>query len=218
MNNSMITVVIVDDHKGIRDLTEELVLEEPGFDCIGSYGDSEVALEKIPALSPDIVLMDINMPKHNGIECVQILKPQMPNTAFVMLTVYDEPEYIFKALAAGAVGYLLKRTVDTHLIDALREVLRGGSPMNSQIARLVVQSFQLAEENPDDGLETIVLSEREREVLRLLSQGKVAKEIAKKLDLSIFTVYTYTRRAYEKLHVNTRVEAVAKFIQMDSGK
>jgi DNA-binding NarL/FixJ family response regulator len=213
--DKLITVAIVDDHRSTRKLIAELIAEEPEFECTGIYPDAETALTALPNLNPAIVLMDINMPGKNGIECVRILKPLMPDTSFIILTVYDQSEYIFRALAAGAIGYLLKRSVDSELINALKETIRGGAPMDSQIARMVVQSFQKAEQSVSEEEEIIVLSEREREVLTLLTKGRVAKEIADELNISVNTVYTYTRRTYEKLHVNSRVEAVAKFIGMN---
>ncbi|MGE4488215.1 MAG: response regulator [Kiritimatiellales bacterium] len=212
--NKPISVAIVDDHRSTRDLIAELISEESRFACVGVYSDAEDAMAALPGIQPDIVLMDINMPGKNGIECVRDLKPKMPDTCFIMLTVYDQSAYIFRALAAGAIGYLLKRSVDTELIKALDEAIQGGAPMDGHIARLVVQSFQKAEQIRSEETEIVVLSDREQEVLTLLIKGKVPKEIADELNISVNTVYTYTRRTYEKLHVNSRVEAVAKFIGM----
>lgn len=154
--------------------------------------------------------MDINLPGMNGVECVRQLKPLLPKTQIVMLTVYEDTENIFNALAAGATGYLLKRTSKDELLSAIREVQAGGSPMTAHIARKVVQSFQrpLPTAQPTENL-----SEREREVLELLSQGFLYKEIADKLGVGYETVHTYIRRIYEKLQVRTRTEAVARFLK-----
>ena len=154
--------------------------------------------------------MDINLPGINGVECVRRLKQISPGIAAVMLTAYEDTENIFNALAAGATGYLLKRAPRAELLDAIREVHRGGSPMTTHIARKVVQSFQRATPSPQpDG----VLSAREQEVLDYLSQGFLYKEIAEKMGISYETVHTYIRRIYEKLQVRTRTEAVAKFLR-----
>lgn len=203
------TVAIVDDDRGTRELIADQLAVEDGFECVGLYADAEVAIKGILASEPDIVLMDINMPGMNGIECVSQLKPWLPNTDFVILTVYDEPDFIFQALTAGAVGYLLKRSVGEGLIPALQEASEGGSPMDASIARLVVQSFCTPPSKADR--ELAELSDRQMEILQLLSRGKAYKVIAEELDLSIHTVQTYIRRIYEKLHVHSRGEAVAKF-------
>jgi DNA-binding NarL/FixJ family response regulator len=154
--------------------------------------------------------MDINLPGINGVECVRRLKQIAPEIAAVMLTAYEDTESIFNALAAGATGYLLKRAPRAELLDAMREVQRGGSPMTTHIARKVVQSFQKAPASPQIG---DALSAREQEVLDFLSQGFLYKEIAEKLGISYETVHTYIRRIYEKLQVRTRTEAVAKFLR-----
>ena len=154
--------------------------------------------------------MDINLPGMNGVECVRRLKQVSPQIQFIMLTVYEDTENIFNALAAGATGYMLKRTPQKELLEAIREVQRGGSPMTTHIARKVVQSFQQA---PASGQPTEALSPREQEVLELLSHGLIYKEISEKLSISYETVHTYIRRIYEKLQVRTRTEAVAKFLR-----
>ncbi|MBN2162027.1 MAG: response regulator transcription factor [Pontiellaceae bacterium] len=207
------TVVIVDDDRGTRELIAEQLADSEEFECLELFDGPEKAIKGILASEPDIVLMDINMPGMTGIECVEQLKPWLPNTDFIMLTVYNESEFIFKALAAGAVGYLLKRSVAEGLIEALRDAVAGGSPMDLSIARLVVQSFQKPRKKVD--IEISELSERQYQVLQLLARGKPYKLIADELDLSIHTVQTYIRRIYEKLHVNSRAEAVAKLTGMD---
>jgi DNA-binding NarL/FixJ family response regulator len=198
-------VCVVEDDPRLCSLLAEWVEAIAGFTCVGTYGDGPTAIAALPAQQPAIVLMDINLPGCSGVECVQRLKGQMPQTQFVMLTVYEDTDHIFKALEAGAVGYLLKRGTQEELAEALREVRAGGSPMTSIIARKVVQAFRKPQ-SPE--LEQ--LSSREREVLELLARGLFCKEIADTLQIRLNTVYTYIRRIYEKLHVRSRLEAVAK--------
>jgi DNA-binding NarL/FixJ family response regulator len=162
------------------------------------------------------VLFDINLPGMNGIECVRKLKPRLPDTQFVMVTVYEDANHIFNALSAGASGYLLKQMRRNELLDALKDVHAGGSPMSSQIARKVVQNFYRSETQDASG-ETIELSGREREVLELLARGYLYKEIAEMLKISVQTVNTYIRRIYEKLHVRSRAQAVAKYAHLPMG-
>jgi DNA-binding NarL/FixJ family response regulator len=181
-----------------------------GFQCLGQYATAEAALEGLPKELPNVVLMDINLPGVNGVECVRRLKPLAPQTQVVMLTAYEDTENIFNSLAAGASGYLLKRTSSAELLAAIRDVIQGGSPMTTHIARKVVQSFQKAGASPQPGEN---LSQREQEVLDCLAQGFLYKEIADKLGISYETVHTYIRRIYEKLQVRTRTEAVAKFLR-----
>ncbi len=205
-----ITVSIVEDNEQLRATLARVIGRADGFRCASHYGDAETALERLPKDKPEVVLMDINLPGMNGVECVRRLKPLLPQAQIVMLTVYEDTENIFNALSAGATGYLLKRTKSAELLEAIREVHRGGSPMTTHIARKVTQSFQRA------GLSTQPtenLSEREQEVLDCLSQGFLYKEIADKLGISYETVHTYIRRIYEKLQVRTRTEAVAKFLK-----
>ncbi len=205
-----ITVSIVEDNEQLRATLGRVLSRSEGFRCLSQYGDAESALEGLPKDRPEVVLMDINLPGMNGVECVRRLKSQLPNIQVVMLTVYEDTENIFNALAAGAAGYLLKRTKSGELLEAIREVHRGGSPMTTHIARKVTQSFQRA--GPSQQA-TENLSEREQEVLDCLSQGFLYKEIADKLGISYETVHTYIRRIYEKLQVRTRTEAVAKFLK-----
>ncbi len=205
-----ITVSIVEDNDQLRATLGRVLSRSEGFRCLSQYGDAESALEGLPKDRPEVVLMDINLPGMNGVECVRRLKQQLPNMQVVMLTVYEDTENIFNALAAGAAGYLLKRTKSSELLEAIREVHRGGSPMTTHIARKVTQSFQRAGPSPQA---TENLSEREQEVLDCLSQGFLYKEIADKLGISYETVHTYIRRIYEKLQVRTRTEAVAKFLK-----
>jgi DNA-binding NarL/FixJ family response regulator len=206
----MITVSIVEDNEQLRGTLARVINRADGFRCLSHYATAEAALEALPKDRPDVVLMDINLPGMNGVECVRQLKLTVPQILVVMLTVYEDTESIFNALAAGAAGYLLKRTKSAELLEAIREVQRGGSPMTTHIARKVTQSFHKAGPSLQA---TENLSPREQEVLDLLSQGHLYKEIADKLGISYETVHTYVRRIYEKLQVRTRTEAVAKFLK-----
>jgi DNA-binding NarL/FixJ family response regulator len=207
------TISIVEDNDKLRATLAKVMDRAEGFRCVSHYGSAEAALENLPVIKPDVVLMDINLPGINGVECVRKLKVILPKTQVMMLTVYEDTDNIFAALAAGASGYMLKRTPAKELIEAIHEVLRGGSPMTTHIARKVVLSFQKSPEAQQTANELAVLSEREQQVLDLLAQGLIYKEIAEKLQISYETVHTYIRRIYEKLQVRTRTEAVAKFLQ-----
>jgi DNA-binding NarL/FixJ family response regulator len=205
-----ITVSIVEDNDKLRGTLARVIARADGFSCVSQHGSAEDALKELPSVKPNVVLMDINLPGINGVECVRQLKKILPQTSVMMLTVYEDTENIFNALAAGASGYMLKRTPGAELLEAIREVQRGGSPMTTHIARKVVQSFQRSAGTGDP---TATLSEREQQVLDLLSQGLIYKEIAEKIGISYETVHTYVRRIYEKLQVRTRTEAVAKFLR-----
>jgi DNA-binding NarL/FixJ family response regulator len=205
----MISVSIVDDEKELRQSITIFVNGSPGFKCVSAYGSAEAALKGLPSEKPDVVLMDINLGSMNGIECVRRLKAEAPAMQILMLTVYEDTDQIFKALAAGASGYLLKRSSPTQLLQAIREVHGGGSPMSSSIARKVVVSFQKSKQT--DKKQTH-LSPREEMVLNCLAKGLTYKQIADQLDISIDTIRTYLRRIYEKLHVQSRTEAVAKYL------
>jgi DNA-binding NarL/FixJ family response regulator len=213
-----ITISIVEDNDKLRATLAKVIGRAEGFRFVSDYPSAEDALAGLPKVKPEVVLMDINLPGMNGVECVRKLKVLLPQMQAIMLTVYEDTENIFNALAAGASGYLLKRTPTKELIEAIREVHRGGSPMTTNIARLVVQSFQKtaapapAASSPAGG-DISELSEREQQVLDLLAQGLIYKEIADKLNIGYETVHTYIRRIYEKLQVRTRTEAVAKFLQ-----
>jgi DNA-binding NarL/FixJ family response regulator len=210
-----IAVSIVEDDPAVREMLSNWVAQAPGFRRVGSHSTAEEALAKLPAEKPSVVLMDINLPGTSGIECVRRLKPSMPETQFVMLTVYEDTEHIFNALVAGAGGYLLKRTPRQELLEAVKDVAAGGSPMSSNIARKVVQSFQRI------GTQTAnqnVLSPREREVLAFMARGYLYKEICDSLKISLPTVNTHIRRIYEKLQVHSRSQAVAKFTQVSGGR
>lgn len=206
----MISVSIVDDEAGLRESIATFINGSPGFRCASTYGSAGTALQGLPTDRPDVVLMDINMPGMNGIECVRRLKARSPEIQILMFTVYEDTDQIFKALAAGATGYLLKRLPPAKLLQAIQEVHEGGSPMSSSIARKVVASFQMV--TPDSGKRPH-LSPREEAVLDYLAKGFTYKHIADQLDISTNTVRTYLRRIYEKLHVQSRTEAVAKYLR-----
>ena len=205
----MISVSIVDDEKELRESITTFLNGSPGLRCLSAYGSAEAALKGLPADQPEIVLMDINLGGMNGIECVAKLKAAAPAIMVLMLTVYEDTDQIFQALAAGASGYLLKRSSPTKLLAAIREMHGGGSPMSSSIARKVVASFQ---KSAQAGKKLAHLSPREESVLDCLAKGLTYKQIADQLDISIDTIRTYLRRIYEKLHVQSRTEAVAKYL------
>jgi DNA-binding NarL/FixJ family response regulator len=201
-----ISVSIVEDDPGVRGTLAKLINSSPGYRCVSQHASAENALEEIPKLKPNVTLMDINLPGLSGVECVRRLKPLLPATQVIMLTVYQNTENIFNALTAGATGYLLKQTPSEELLEAIRDVNAGGSPMSSHIARKIVQSFQ----HPAPAArETETLSQREAEVLNLLAKGFLYKEIAEKMGVTYATVHTHIRHIYEKLHVRSRTEAVA---------
>lgn len=207
-----ISVCIVDDNKELRNALEEIITMSDGYRCIGTLGTAEQAIQQIPILKPDVVLMDINLGStESGIDCVKILKPLVPSTDFMMCTVYEEDEKIFEALSAGASGYILKKTAPGRLLEAIRELYQGGAPMSSQIARKVVAAFQNKPVSTEHNGELDQLTNREREILEQLSKGLMYKEIALQLFLSPETVRKHVYHIYEKLHVNNRVEAVNKF-------
>ena len=208
-----IAISIVEDNDKLRATLARVIDRTDGFRCVSDYANAEDALADLPKIKPDVVLMDINLPGLNGVECVRQLKKLLPQIQVMMLTVYEDTENIFNALAAGANGYMLKRTSAKELIEAIREVQRGGSPMTTHIARKVVQSFQKSAGAQQVANELSELSEREQQVLDLLAQGLIYKEIGEKLGISYETVHTYIRRIYEKLQVRTRTEAVAKFLR-----
>ena len=207
------SISIVEDNDKLRGTLARVISRAEGFKCVSDYGSAEDAIADLPKVKPDVVLMDINLPGINGVECVRQLKVLLPKTQVIMLTVYEDTENIFNALAAGASGYMLKRTPAKELLEAMKDVLRGGSPMTTHIARKVVLSFQRSPGAQQAANELAELSEREQQVLDLLAQGLIYKEIGEKLNISYETVHTYIRRIYEKLQVRTRTEAVAKFLQ-----
>ena len=211
MQNYVISVSIVDDEKKLCKSIAAFLDGSEGFRCVSIYGSAEAALQRVPADKPDVVLMDINMPGIDGIECVRRLKTLAPEIQIMMLTVYEDTEQIFEALAAGATGYLLKRLEPEELLQAIRDVYAGGSPMSNSIARKVVASFQKAK---GAGEKQNLLTPREQEVLDCLAQGLPYKQIGDQIGLSINTIRTHLRHIYEKLHVQSRTEAVAKYLRL----
>ncbi len=204
-----IRVAIVDDDDGVRTKLGHAVARFAGCACVGQFASAEEALAELPASGPDVVLMDINLPGMNGIECVRQIKSAHPAMEFIMLTVYEDTESVFNALAAGASGYLLKLATRPELLDAIQRVHAGGSPMTSHIARKVVQSFRHpAPTEP----ETTKLSPREQQVLEYLARGFLYKEISSALGISYDTVHNHIRHIYEKLHVRSRTQAVTKYL------
>jgi DNA-binding NarL/FixJ family response regulator len=208
--NVAIKVAIIEDDDWIRENLAAQIRDTEGFLCVGCYRTGEEAIQSIPALAPDVLLMDINLPKMNGIECVRQLKVLLPSAQVLMLTVYEDSDKIFNSLLAGASGYLLKRTPRAEILEAIAEVHRGNSPMTGHIARKVVQYFN-QRGHADTELEK--LSKREREVLEHLAQGIPYKEIADTLALSIDTIRIHIKGIYSKLHVHSRGEAVAKYLR-----
>jgi DNA-binding NarL/FixJ family response regulator len=203
------TIAIVEDDKNLREDLADLLSGRKGFRCVGAFASAEEALQSLPAKRPDVVVMDINLPKMSGIDCTRELKSRLPETEVVMLTMFDDTKLIFAALRAGANGYLLKRAAPTELLAAIEQVRAGGSPMSPEIARQVVQFFQAQKPAPAGAGE---LSDRERELLSLLARGQQYKEIADKLGISTDTVRSHIRRIYRKLHVHSRTEAAVKFL------
>ena len=203
------TVAIIEDDSELRESFRETLAASAAWSVVGCFARAETALPAIEAAPPDVAIVDIQLPGISGIECVRKLKPLCPDTQFLMVTVFDNADRVFEALAAGASGYLLKRDAPLRLMEALEDVLGGGSPMSSAIARKVVQHFQkpAAPSQEDYNLTT-----RETEVLDLLSKGALYKEIASDLDIRLETVRFHLNNIYRKLHVRTRTEAVVKYL------
>lgn len=204
-----IRVAIVEDDRSVRENLAVLVNAAPGFSCVGSCASAETALAELPALRPEVVLMDIHLPGRSGIECVARLKPLIPQAQIIMLTVEENSARVFESLQAGATGYLVKHVAPEVILEAIAEVHRGGAPMSSHIARMVVATFRLP---PASAAADLALSLREEEILRLLAKGYRSKEIADQLGVGVGTVNTHVRHIYEKLHVRSRAEAVARLV------
>lgn len=203
----MRSVVVVEDDRGLREQLVKILHTASDIKCVGAFASGEEALKKIPAYKPDVVLMDIRLPGMSGIQCVAELKRLNPSLQIIMVTVYEDSDRIFRALKAGANGYLVKSKSAEELLDAVRDVDTGGAPMSSHIARKVVQHFHLltpARQEKEN------LSPREQEVLTLLASGFIYKEIGDKLGIGMETVRTYVKNICNKLHVRNRLEAVAK--------
>ena len=208
--NNPIRIAVVEDDKTVREGLQMLLNGSPGFSCVAAYGSGEDALTGIPEIMPDVVLMDINLPGINGIECILKLKEKELPMLFIMLTVFEDPDAIFQSLSAGACGYLLKHTPPAKLLEAIQDVHRGGSPMSGEIARKVVQSFQQTAAKTST---SVSLTKREEEILGFLAKGYFYKEISNSLSISVETVRTHIRNIYEKLQVRTRTEAILKYLK-----
>jgi DNA-binding NarL/FixJ family response regulator len=204
-----IKVSIVEDDRRVRESLAILISGGENLQCVSTHGTAEEALADLPQFSPDVVLMDINLPAMSGIECVRKLKALLPKLQILMLTMYDDDEKVFQSLVAGASGYLVKRTSPAELLKAIGEVYGGASPMSGKIARTVVEYFQKLQ-NVTSQQE--YLSKREEEILGLLVKGYRYKEIADALSISFETVRSHLKNIYEKLHVHSRTEAVVKYL------
>lgn len=197
-----IKVAVVEDQNGVREMLCVLINNTNGMTCVGTFRSAEQAIEKMPDLKPDVVLMDINLPRKSGVDCVLELKPKLKSTQFIMLTVQIDTDYVFQALKNGATGYLTKQTQASEILDAIKAVHEGGAPMSSEIARKVVQSFH------QPSLGEYNLTQRERQLLDYVANGYQYKEISTILDISMHTVHSHVRNIYEKLQVTTRRELI----------
>lgn len=210
MDKKPINIAIVEDDEEIRADFSQRIGRNPVFSLLGSYADAKSALAELPHLKADVVLMDINLPGMDGVECVRQLKGKMPHVQFMMLTVYEDGDRLFKSLMAGASGYLLKRTSPAKLMAAIQEVYHGGAPMTPEVARRVVQYFQKIPGSPSGDLTSLTI--RETNVLEQLAKGYLYKEIVNNLGISFGTLNSHISKIYEKLHVHSRTEAVLKFL------
>ena len=208
----MTKVAIVEDNATLRRYLAEMIGNTPGHRCVCACASAEEALVEIPASRPNVVLMDIHLPGESGIACTARLREKLPDLQVIMLTVYKDIKMIFQALKAGACGYVLKRSDEKEILDAIAEVHAGGAPMTSEIARMVVRSFMEKPKTPD-AADTDQLSAREMEILALVAEGCPNKEIASRLFISNATVRTHLMHIYEKLHVHCRTEAAAKYLR-----
>lgn len=205
----MISVVIIEDLEDYRNGLVNLINWTEGYECAGAYATAEEAISALAAVHPDVALIDIRLPGKSGIDLVEFIHKNFPSILCMMCTAYDEDEKVFKALKAGAYGYLLKSTPPAEILDSIQQLVNGGSPMSSDVARKVIASFQLPAQNS----ETKNLTAREKQVLELLSKGLLYKEIAAQLSISIDTVKRHCFNIYEKFHVSNRTEAINKYHQ-----
>ena len=202
-----ISIAIVEDLEEVRDGLKNFIGLSTDFTVVGTYKSGEEALAELPSLRPDIIIMDINLPGMNGIECIRLVKDKSPGSQFMMFTVYENDEKVFEALKAGASGYLLKNTGLLQIVESLKELHEGGSPMSANIARKLVNLFR---EPVRANVPVEVLSNRENEILQLLSKGLLYKEIADQLQITTGTVRQHIHKIYDKLHVQNRTEAINK--------
>ena len=206
-----ITVAIVEDDVEIREMLGRVVRRSPQLSLLGSFATGEAALAELPKLAPQVVIMDLRLPKMSGTDCIRVLKRDMPGIQVLVFTVFGDSDQVFRALEAGASGYLLKRTSRREIVEAIEQVWSGGAPMSGEIARLVVESFRRRPPSPDQARDQ--LTPREEEVLSLLAKGHATKEIADMLALSADTVRFHLKHVYEKLHVRSRTEALLKYLR-----
>ncbi len=213
--STTIKVAIVEDNTDIRNNLVELIKLTNNLELVGAFEDGVAAVNGIPKVKPDVVVMDIQLPGLDGVECVRRLKAQMPEVNFLMLTVYEDSERLFESIKAGAGGYLLKRTSSNRLKQAIEELHEGGSPMTPQLARQVVEfiSGQTKKPAAGSGSELDTLSNAQRRTLDELAQGYAYKEIADHLGISVDGVRNHIRKIYEKLQVHSRTEAVVKYLK-----
>lgn len=204
-----IRVAIVEDDANVRLNLSLIIRSAPGHACVAACESTEEALRVLPSKRPDVVLMDLHLPGRNGIECVARLRTLIPGAQVIMLTVEEDAAWVLEALKAGATGYLVKHAPPDEILEAVAEVHRGGAPMSSHIARMLVMTFRDAQPGPP----AVDLSGRERDTLRLLARGHRTKEIADELGIGVGTVNTHVRHIYEKLHVRSRAEAVARWLK-----
>jgi DNA-binding NarL/FixJ family response regulator len=209
---SLIKVALVEDNTSVRESLATILNSSNGFQCVCTCQTAEEALAKLPKAAPDVVLMDINLPGVSGIECTRRLKEQRPDALIIMLTIEEDNERVFRSLEAGATGYLVKNTPPARILEAIEEVHRGGSPMSSHIARMLVRSFHKPARPASADIQ---LTAREEEVLSFVAQGYRSKEIADALGIGVRTIETHIRNIYEKLHVRSRAEAVARFFHQE---
>jgi DNA-binding NarL/FixJ family response regulator len=207
MAKDPIRIVLVEDHKDVREHVRAALQRKPDMRVVGSYPNGDDFLEALVTLEADVVIMDIHMPGHSGIECISIAKPKLPHVQFMVFTVFENAAYIFQALCAGATGYVLKNAEDDELLDAVRMIASGGSPMSPAIARLVVTSFQ---KPVVEKINNELLTERERQIVDQMAKGLLYKEIGVQLGITGETVRKHARSIYGKLQVNTRLEAIKK--------
>jgi DNA-binding NarL/FixJ family response regulator len=204
-----IRVAIVEDDRAVRENLAVLINGAPGFSCVAGCASAEEAWQRLPEVLPEVILMDIHLPGRSGIACVARLRTLLPQTHVIMLTIEEDSEQVFESMKAGATGYLVKHASPREILEAVAEVHSGGAPMSSHIARKVVTAFRQSSGTANDDLR---LSPREQEVLRLLAKGHRSKEVADELGVGLGTVNTHVRHIYEKLHVRSRAEAVARFM------
>ncbi len=202
-----ISVAIIEDLQEIREGLINYIEPDKELKVVCAVASAEEAMIRLPAVQPDIAIMDINLPDMNGINCIRAIKDDCPATQFMMFTIYENDEKIFEALKAGASGYLLKNTDPMQILDAIKELYNGGSPMSPNIARKVVNIFR---EKKDSAIHSVLLGKRENEILELLSKGLLYKEISDHLSLAVGTVRQHIHNIYEKLHVHNRTEALNK--------